>query len=256
VFGNEFLSKSDAISLLEIIHKSLSCSSVRDFRALMSGLGSLISYEYATSAFVRINDDSTIKSCEIVNINYPVEWLDLCSAWLALYVKENFCKIDSIVAGDFLSFKLEHWEDTYKTKRALNEFVSISEELRLRRGYMCGVKNPKTNEGSLLSILGKSLRKNIRTEIILQHLTPHFHQALSRMLTKKNGPQNICVTQREKEVLQWLKEGKSSWDISRILGISERTVNFHIYNIMEKLGAVNRPQIVAIAAHAGLLNIQ
>lgn len=255
MFGNEFLSKSDAISLLEIIHKSLSCSSDRDFRALMNYLGSLIPYEYATSAFVQINDDSTIKSCEIVNINYPVEWLDLYSAWLVSYLKENFCKSDSIVAGNFLSFKPEYWADTYKTKRALKEFVSIAEQLRLRRGYTCGVKNPKTNEGSLFSILGKSIRKNIRTEIILQHFTPHFHQVLSRILTKKNGPQHICVTQREKEVLQWLKEGKSSWDISRILGISERTVNFHIYNIMEKLGAVNRPQVVAIAVHAGLLNI-
>lgn len=66
----------------------------------------------------------------------------------------------------------------------------------------------------------------------------------------------LLITKREKEILRWLKEGKSSWDISRILGISERTVNFHVYNIMDKLGAVNRPQIVAIAFQIGLFETE
>lgn len=65
---------------------------------------------------------------------------------------------------------------------------------------------------------------------------------------------NVVLSVREKEVLDWLKHGKSSWDISTILGISERTVNFHVYNVMRKLEAVNRPQAVAVAARLGLIN--
>ncbi|MGO9499757.1 MAG: helix-turn-helix domain-containing protein [Solirubrobacteraceae bacterium] len=61
------------------------------------------------------------------------------------------------------------------------------------------------------------------------------------------------ISSREKEVLGWLKQGKSSWEISVILNISERTVNFHIYNIMQKLEAVNRPHAVAVAASLGLI---
>lgn len=64
----------------------------------------------------------------------------------------------------------------------------------------------------------------------------------------------LIVSQREKQVLQWLKQGKSSWDISVILGISERTVYFHVSNIMKKLEASNRPQAVAIAAQLGLID--
>jgi DNA-binding CsgD family transcriptional regulator len=66
---------------------------------------------------------------------------------------------------------------------------------------------------------------------------------------------NFELSLREKEVLDWLKQGKSSWDISVILGISERTVNFHVYKIMQKLGVTNRPQAVAVAAHYGLIDI-
>jgi len=50
---------------------------------------------------------------------------------------------------------------------------------------------------------------------------------------------------REREVLRWLREGKSSWDISVILRISERTVNYHVGNIIRKLGVVNRAQAVS-----------
>ncbi|MDD2319375.1 MAG: helix-turn-helix transcriptional regulator [Geobacteraceae bacterium] len=66
---------------------------------------------------------------------------------------------------------------------------------------------------------------------------------------------NVVLSTREKDVLNWLKQGKSSWDISAILGISERTVNYHVYNIMEKLEAVNRPQALAIALRLGLIEI-
>ncbi len=57
------------------------------------------------------------------------------------------------------------------------------------------------------------------------------------------------LSTREKEVLGWLRMGKTSWDISVILRISERTVNYHVNNIMRKLGVVNRMQAVSMAAN-------
>jgi len=68
-----------------------------------------------------------------------------------------------------------------------------------------------------------------------------------------NGTNGSSLSMREKEVLKWLKMGKSSWDISKILDISERTVNFHITNIMNKLDAMTRTQAVAISIEKGLI---
>lgn len=65
---------------------------------------------------------------------------------------------------------------------------------------------------------------------------------------------SAALSLREKEVLNWLKKGKSSWEISTILNIGESTVNFHITNIMQKLNAVSRTQAVAIAVEQGLIN--
>lgn len=44
------------------------------------------------------------------------------------------------------------------------------------------------------------------------------------------------LTPREKEVVQWLREGKSNTMIARIMGISPRTVEKHCEHIYEKLG--------------------
>jgi two-component system response regulator AtoC len=67
-----------------------------------------------------------------------------------------------------------------------------------------------------------------------------------------NKSQNIVLSMREKEVLNWLKKGKSSWEISQIIGTSERTVNYHVTNILLKLNATCRAQAVALAIQMGL----
>lgn len=62
------------------------------------------------------------------------------------------------------------------------------------------------------------------------------------------------ITKREKEILDWLRQGKTSWEISIIIGISEHTVNFHIKNSKNKFDAMNRHHLVALAAEKGLFN--
>jgi len=66
-------------------------------------------------------------------------------------------------------------------------------------------------------------------------------------------PEPFGLTPRERDVLAWVAEGKSDWEISVILGLSESTVRWHVDNARDKLGAVNRAQAVARMAAAGLL---
>ncbi len=62
-----------------------------------------------------------------------------------------------------------------------------------------------------------------------------------------------ALTKREREVLEWMKEGKTNWEIGRILGISERTVRFHVGNILMKLQALSRAHAVALALEQGMI---
>ncbi len=63
---------------------------------------------------------------------------------------------------------------------------------------------------------------------------------------------SFSLSPREREVLKWLRLGKTSWDISVIMRISERTVNYHVNNIMKKLDVTNRLQAVSEAVNLEL----
>ena len=61
------------------------------------------------------------------------------------------------------------------------------------------------------------------------------------------------LTEREREILRWVGEGKSDWDMGVILGISANTVHFHMKNAMRKLGVHTRLQAWSKAMAYGWL---
>ena len=60
------------------------------------------------------------------------------------------------------------------------------------------------------------------------------------------------LTDRQREVLRLLCEGRPNKDISRLLGLSEKTTKAHVTAIFKTLGVVNRTQAVLVAQEAGL----
>lgn len=66
-------------------------------------------------------------------------------------------------------------------------------------------------------------------------------------------PLKVKLSKRERECLLWTSEGKSSYEIGMILGLSEHTINNYMARVCMKLGAVNRPHLVAEAFRQGIL---
>lgn len=62
------------------------------------------------------------------------------------------------------------------------------------------------------------------------------------------------LTTREKEILEWTAEGKTSSSISDTLHISEATVNFHIRNVLKKLNVANKTAAAVQAVRLGLID--
>ena len=74
---------------------------------------------------------------------------------------------------------------------------------------------------------------------------------VAALLAEHLGEEDL--TSRELEVLQLIRDGFKNKQIADRLCISENTVNFHIKNIVDKLGANDRTHAVTIAARRGLL---
>jgi DNA-binding NarL/FixJ family response regulator len=63
------------------------------------------------------------------------------------------------------------------------------------------------------------------------------------------------LTAREVEVLRKVAGGNRNRDIADLLNISEETVKVHIKHIMDKLGAKDRTQAIAIAVRRGIIEL-
>ncbi len=68
-----------------------------------------------------------------------------------------------------------------------------------------------------------------------------------------DAPPPVRLTPRERECLQWSAQGKSSWEIGMILGISEHGAGFHLKNAMAKLDTSSRIAAVVKAIRMGLI---
>ena len=89
----------------------------------------------------------------------------------------------------------------------------------------------------------------------LQLFAVHAQDSAMRLLVPLlQQPDRPALTPRELEVLRWTMDGKTAWEVGVLLGISERTVVFHVTNAMHKLGCINKQQAVLKALRLGLID--
>jgi LuxR family transcriptional regulator, quorum-sensing system regulator CviR len=244
------LPRREANTLLEIMDVSLHCTREEELRRIVLRLQGLIPYEFALCALSGISCRSN-EPYRMINVSYP-------SSWLEVYISEQFDKIDPVVAEHRLHFSLQYWPDSYRKHPEAKQFVTSASDYGLKTGYSYGLKTPGSDNATLFCFGGRSMERQIRTSDILWHIVPHLHEALVRSVTPqaiRSRLSDSILSLREKEVLNWVKVGKTTWEISMILTISERTVKFHIQNILQKVDATNRAQAVAICMEKGVIDV-
>lgn len=80
---------------------------------------------------------------------------------------------------------------------------------------------------------------------VLQLMALYFHANARRKLRSDRVVDGISLSPREYECLEWSAAGKSAWEIGHILGITRRTVVFHLDNARQKLGVSSLRQAIA-----------
>lgn len=80
---------------------------------------------------------------------------------------------------------------------------------------------------------------------VIEQMTAEIHNWMSKI----NSPTSLAVTlsTREKEILRWGADGKTSEEIAIILGLSQDAINFHYKTIQNKIGTTNRAQAITYA---------
>lgn len=114
---------------------------------------------------------------------------------------------------------------------------------------------PKHTHGKVVpGLAGRHSRTDHEAYRVADYLLSCLVSVQARMETRpaKHAAKHQ-LSSRELTVLGWMKEGKTNWEIAKILELSERTVRFHVGTIFKKLDVTSRTQAVARALGAGLI---
>ncbi|MBU1138061.1 MAG: LuxR family transcriptional regulator [Proteobacteria bacterium] len=236
------MSKAELASLLEIISDCVYCTSIEELYNIANKVGGLLQSGNIVFLSSRLDFPSEPRAIEEINISYPPEWADI-------YRSQNFVQVDPIISTGRSG--LLYWKDVYRQSPPGQEFYAQAKSFGLSNGF--SHIHADKNLFGLMSIADEKLRNSERNRIILNAIAPHFHQLIAKLVHQKACQRVPKLTPREREVLLWAMEGKSNWEISVILGISQESIKGHIANILNKLKATNRAHAVAIALQYDLL---
>ncbi len=200
---------------------------------------------------------SFVKPYFIFISGYPKEWREQ-------YTRNNYMIVDPTVEYCARSVTPLCWDGESLLKAdnpEIRRFMSEAHDF----GINSGVSFPlHTAQGdfAMLSFSSERVHENAgprlqRVMPVGQLFTAYLHEAVRRVFASDVLTlSQVDLTSREKECLLWATEGKTAWETSQILSISERTVTFHLQNVQHKLGVNNRQQAVARAVALGIIEPQ
>jgi LuxR family quorum-sensing system transcriptional regulator SolR len=182
---------------------------------------------------------------EVLN-SYPAEWM-------AHYHAEQFLEIDTSVSLAAQRATTITW----KAAKEMGGDKLWSDAADF--GLNVGVAHPSWNRTGSFGLLTLARRKGPLSaeeqRVVapqLAWLSPLIHGKLSSLKpAKQQGVHQL--SSREIEILRWTALGKTAAEVASIFGITTRTVNFHVANILVKLDAQNKIQAAVRATILGML---
>lgn len=184
--------------------------------------------------------------------------------WPQIYAAKKYVLIDPLVRY------LTHAQRPFRWRQSMAAFRKDAHERRMEQmmvdafghgledGYIFPVHGRNGILGSLnisgkpveLSPVELSLFEAVARKTFWRLLELKGEaQALETML-----PAETPLTRREMEILRYLAEGMTSMEISKLLKISNHTVDWYMNGLQDKLKAKNRQQAVALAFRHGLIS--
>lgn len=175
------------------------------------------------------------------------------------YARENYYPDDPIAALSRRSTDPFEWSEALYDPNAqprTAQLMNVAADFGMRQGFCVPIRRGNGVQ-ACVTMAGERPDLGPRAKKAVHLIGLYAYKKAVSVMGPDQGPPPAkpILTYREREVLLWSAQGKSSWDISVILGVSERTVNWFIANASRKLNAVNRTQAVVNAIRSGEIEI-
>ncbi|KWA17859.1 hypothetical protein WT41_25050 [Burkholderia territorii] len=232
--------------MLEMVFKIGGCTCMDELGRMLVDIGRLAGFDHVCYQDYRMTG-GTLKSGRTLS-NYP-------EAWLSRYRERAYLMIDPVAQHAMSSLTPLIWCD---------RIFATTEQRELRDGSRMyglsdGVSFPAHNRHGDVACVSFVRQARASDNGDLPFAIPSWGALVANLTLdtcrrlealQSDAP---CLSARELEILKWVAEGKSSWDISRIVALTEHGVLHHIRNIMKKFDMPTRRQAVLMAYRFGLL---
>ncbi len=180
-------------------------------------------------------------------------------SWVQAYTENNMLACDPVIQLARKQTLPIYWNRLDERASFLQEgsmdVMGLAAEFGLRNGISFPLHGAAGENGILSFITSERASSDLLLDSspILSWMSNYIFEAAIRVVRLKDSDQQAALTDRETECLFWASEGKTSGEIACILGISERTVNYHLNQVTRKTGSMNRYQAIAKGVGTGLL---
>lgn len=111
-------------------------------------------------------------------------------------------------------------------------------------------------KSSAHSELVHAIRQCLKGQIfVTSQIPPEVRETLPRRAGRLKGRSASGLTDREREVVQMVAEGRAAKEIAGILHVTVKTVEFHKYNAMKRLGVHSTAELTLHAVKSGLVSL-
>lgn len=187
---------------------------------------------------------------------------NLPGEWLSEYEEKNLYRIDPVIdisrkttlPFSWLTTELNYQNQPlsinalkYKIAEG-HTFIAISHGREVGILTLC-LDNKETGLSSTIN------NNEAAFQFCLLKHHEQYRQLYAKPLNIKDGAKLNTLSCREKEVLCWMASGKTYSEAAMILGITERTIKFHVANIKQKLDVYSSRQLASIATKHGLISV-
>lgn len=233
-------SAREMTQILEIMHHLFHAQTEPDIRHILQLEQTLLPCNKIVAATLSLPAMATPHDhapFHIINVSYP-------TAWLTTYQQQGYHRHDPVMQRWSSTQQTFAWEHTLR-KRMGPRTEEVMEEARaydITAGAIGGRIDRRHQIGAFIAYAGGSHKDNLRYCDVIDYINSELAAALLRICPPLlNRPQ---LSAREREVLEGIKAGHETRAIATRLGISERTVRFHVERLLIKLRAKTRAQAI------------
>lgn len=185
--------------------------------------------------------------------NFPADWINF-------YFGQNYQTIDPVVLFAPQLDRPFFWnglDQKFPLDRMQKTILQQAGEAKLHDGIGVPLHDAQGNV-CLMTFAADDSHPDPTAELsTLNALAAQFHLVYKTIgLTDIDSTTVPLLSKRERECLQWIARGKSTWEVGMILHISENTTKYHIKNATSKLNSHTRTQAVLAAVQCGQLTLE